>query len=73
MNESPFINTLLQRGVRTTSGCQNRFNGFLHGVETVETVSVHLHAQNTSLKQGVNETCDVTMQHFNDVTIFQKA
>ncbi len=36
--ESPLISTPLQRGVGT-DGRRNRFNGFSHRVETVETVS----------------------------------
>jgi hypothetical protein len=55
MNEASLINTLLQRGAAATNGCQNRFNGFSHRTETVETVFVHRCAPNTLLKQGVNE------------------
>jgi hypothetical protein len=55
MNEAPLINTPLQRGAGTTNGCQNRFNGFPRGTETVETVSVRSGCLNTLLKQGVNE------------------
>jgi len=56
MNEAFFINTPLQRGVGTTNGRQNRFNGFSRQAETVETVSIHPGAENTLPKQGVNET-----------------
>jgi hypothetical protein len=55
MNEAPLINTPLQRGGGTTNGCQNRFNGFPHRTETVETVFVRSGRLNTSLKQGVNQ------------------
>ena len=34
---------------------QNRFNGLLHGVETVETVPTVTRSLFTQLKQGVNE------------------
>ena len=52
-----FINTLLQRGVRVWWSGSNRFSGFRQGVETVEieTVLRLRPAQNTPLKQGVNE------------------
>jgi len=60
MNEAILINTPLQRGVRTGAERENRFNGFLHPTETVETVSVHPVAGNTLLKQGVNETWRLT-------------
>jgi len=56
MNEAIFINTPLPRGVGTTNGRQNPFNGFLRQTETVETVSIHPSAENTLPKQGVNET-----------------
>ena len=35
---------------------QNRFNGFLHTAETVETVRAFTRSPITQLKQGVNET-----------------
>jgi transposase InsO family protein len=57
MNESHLINTLLQRGVRRTNGYENRFNGLSRRTEIVETVSARSGRLNTSLKQGVNETC----------------
>ena len=50
-----FINTLLQRGVGVWWRGPNRFSGFRQGVETVETVLRLRPAQNTPLKQGVNE------------------
>ena len=55
MNGSIFINTLLQRGVRTGTERENRFNGFARGNETVETVPAFLPTSHTPLKQGVNE------------------
>jgi hypothetical protein len=61
MNETSLINTLLQRGAETTNGNQNRFNGFSRGMKTVETVSACRLTLDTQLKQGVNETCDVTI------------
>jgi hypothetical protein len=61
MNEAIFINTPLQRGAGTTNGYQNRFNGFSRGMKTVETVSACRLTLDTHLKQGVNETCDVTI------------
>jgi hypothetical protein len=39
----------------------NRFSGFREGVETVETVLRLRPAQNTPLKQGVNEKCEATI------------
>jgi hypothetical protein len=54
MNESIFINTPLQQGARMGKERENRFNGFAHGTETVETVPVLLRASHTPLKQGVN-------------------
>ena len=56
-----FINTLLQRGVREWWRGPNRFSGFRQGVETVETVLRLRPAQNTPLKQGVNEKCGATI------------
>jgi hypothetical protein len=50
------INTLLQRGVGVWQVSLNRFSGFPHLVETVETVLRHIRVQSTPLKQGVNET-----------------
>jgi hypothetical protein len=61
MNETFLINTPLQRGAATTNGSQNRFNGFSRGMKTVETVSACRLTPGTQLKQGVNETCDVTI------------
>jgi hypothetical protein len=55
MNGSIFINTLLQRGVRTGKERENRFNGFARGNEMVETVPALLRTLHTPLKQGVNE------------------
>ena len=52
-----FINTPLQR---CAGGCilrANRFNGFSHWVETVETVEHPGTSANTPLKRGVNEIC----------------
>ena len=52
-----FINTLLQRGGGGWWRGANRFSGFRRNVETVEIETV-LHlcpAQNTPLKQGVND------------------
>src|SRR5438034_9420782 len=50
-----FINTLLQRGVGVWWRGPNRFSGFRQWVETVETVLRLRPAQNTPLKQGVND------------------
>src|SRR6266487_1894891 len=50
-----FTNTLLQRGVGVWWRGPNRFSGFRQGVETVETVLRRRPAQNTPLKQGVND------------------
>src|SRR6185369_8937209 len=52
-----FINTLLQRGVGVWWRGPNRFSGLRQGRETVEieTVMRLRPAQNTPLKQGVNE------------------
>ena len=50
-----FINTLLQRGVGMWWRGPNRFSGFRQSVETVETVLRLRPAQNTPLKQGVND------------------
>jgi hypothetical protein len=52
------INTLLQRGVRVWRRGSNRFSGFRQGIKTIEieTVLRFRPAQNTPLKQGVNET-----------------
>jgi hypothetical protein len=41
--------------VRERCHAKNRFNGFLHTVETVETVPSRFHPHGTQLKQGVNE------------------
>jgi len=49
------INTPLQRGARGATIRMNRFNGFSHGVETVETVEDPGASANTPLKRGVNE------------------
>ena len=49
------ITTSLQRGERRREGIENRFNGFSHGVETVETVSRRASSKTTSLKRGVIE------------------
>jgi hypothetical protein len=38
------------------SGAPNRFNGFSHADETVETVADALRTAITPLKRGVNET-----------------
>jgi len=51
---SVLINTPLQRGVAWWRELGNRFNGFLHTPETVETVSAHLPTLDTPLKRGVN-------------------
>lgn len=51
------INTPLARGAARWQGLRNRFNGFSHAVETVETVSEALRPANTPPKQPVNETC----------------
>jgi hypothetical protein len=50
-----FINTLLQRGAGVRWMVVNRFSGFRQSVETVETVLRLRPAQNTPLKQGVND------------------
>ena len=62
MNETYFINTLLQQGAETASECDNRFKGFPRTAKTVETVLAHSRTLNTQLKQGVNES---TIQRFN--------
>ncbi|MCX6902409.1 MAG: hypothetical protein NTW03_02785, partial [Verrucomicrobia bacterium] len=49
------INTPLQRGAPGCNLHVNRFNGFSHGVETVETVEDPDASANTPLKRGVNE------------------
>ena len=51
------INTPLQQGVWWGEGVRNRFNGFPHDVETVETVSLPLAVAITPLKRGDNERC----------------
>jgi RND family efflux transporter MFP subunit len=51
----PLINTPLQRGGRRSQEFGNRFNGFSHTDETVETVSCPLAPWSTPLKRGVNE------------------
>jgi hypothetical protein len=49
------INTPLQRGAGCAREPRNRFNGFPHPGETVETVSDPLGPSITPLKRGVNE------------------
>ena len=49
------INTPLRRGVDWRRDLKNRFNGFMHDVKTVETVSVSIQTPPTPLKQGVNK------------------
>ena len=53
--EAHLINTPLQRGAGRPRCVSNRFNGFAHGVETVETVEHPGSAAFTPLKRGVNE------------------
>jgi hypothetical protein len=50
------IHTPLQRGENKTQQTNNRFSGFRHGVETVETVSTWESRSNTPRKRGVNES-----------------
>src|SRR5207237_383511 len=50
-----FINTLLQRGLGAWWKGPNRFSGFRQRGESVETVLRLRYAQNTPLKQGVND------------------
>ena len=63
------INTPLQRGA---PGCNlhiNRFNGFSHGVETVETVENPGTSASTPLKRGVNEHgCEIIVESGRKVT-----
>jgi hypothetical protein len=58
------INTLLQRGVGVWRVGYNRFSGFPHLVETVETVPRHPRVQSTPLEQGVNETSPMKAGNF---------
>jgi hypothetical protein len=58
------INTLLQRGVGAWRVGHNRFSGFPHLVETVETVPGRPRVQSTPLKQGVNETSPMKAGNF---------
>jgi ribose transport system substrate-binding protein len=53
--QAPLINTPLQRGVAWWRDPRNRFNGFSHLAETVETVPITHRIANTPLKRGVNE------------------
>jgi hypothetical protein len=53
---SHLINTSLQRGESEAERPSNRFNGFPHGVETVETVPPSTPSKITLLKRGVKET-----------------
>jgi hypothetical protein len=50
------INTPLQRGAWWHRELINRFNGFSHAAETVETVDDASRTAITPLKRGVNET-----------------
>ena len=52
------INTPLQRGAWRCRGGVNRFNGFWHTVEPVETVCCPRSSASTPVKWGANETED---------------
>jgi len=69
IDSSPdLINTLLQRGVGRRAGEPNRISGFKRAVETVliETVLPPGLAQNTPLKQGVNEKGPLRIGRFEN-------
>ena len=53
--QSPLINTPLQRGGDRQQDRRNRFNGFSHPLETVETVPAFAQMPNTPLKRLVDE------------------
>ena len=53
--QSGLIHTPLQRGACEPGKVGNRFNGFSHLLQTVESVSVSSPTPNTPLKRGVNE------------------
>ena len=55
--KSNLINTPLQRGGPRAAWLGNRFNGFSHRAETVETVPHSALTTITPLKRGVNERC----------------
>ena len=67
------INTLLQRGVGVWRVGHNRFSGFPHLVETVETVPRRLRVQSTPLKQGVNEARPMKAGNFVNDSDTRKA
>ena len=48
---------------------QNRFNGLLHTVETVETVATAYGPSFTQLKQGVNERPPVEVHEISGLTL----
>jgi hypothetical protein len=53
------INTSLQRGGDAIQSTPNRFSGFEHGVEAVETAWLQVVPGFTSLKRGVNERSEL--------------